>query len=405
LKNRENILIVLFTISFIGLYFSKTVLSIFPYLLLIYGFSHKGSLNRLVSFFKKPSIFSIFLIFFTYVLSGINSYNSSMWLTRLNTNLIYMIIPLGVYLSGPYNKSLINKIIASFSIINSLISLLLLYNYFMDYSHVNEIYLRGQTIKTPIIHVRYSYFVALSVTFSAYLYFTNFYIKYKLEKYLYGFMSIFLLIFIHLMAVRTGILSLYLTLLISVFFFSNKINKLKLGVSILGLLIGLMILSYNVFPSFKNKIEYVKWDIRSTLDGTAKYHTSDRIRINSIINGFKILKDNPLMGSGIGDIEYEMNKKYNINYPDLPQNLRFQPINQFVFILASMGLLGFILFFGLLLFPLFQIKQKHKLLFLLYTLTFLTFMGETTIELIVGKTAFLTLLSVLICYKEKELEY
>lgn len=372
-----------------------------PYGILIIGLTSNDSLLRLKSFFKSPAILSIFLIFFIYVFSGINSENSDMWLSRLNSNLIYLVYPLGVYLSGPYKKSFINKILACFVIINFLVSTYLFFNYIIEFNTVNETYLKGQTINTPIIHVRFSYFVAISILFSVYLFFQNLVFGIKSEKYVYAFIGLFLLMFIHIMAVRTGILSLYITVIVTAFYFAIKQKRWKLALIPIGTLFGFLIISYMYLPSFKNKIDYVKWDISNTLNDTAEFHTSDRIRINSIMNGLKIVKESPILGSGIGDIEMEMDKKYQIYYPDLPKEMRFEPINQFVFTLASMGILGFVLFYGLLLFPLVFIKKKHILLIPFYILTLSTFIGETTIELLVGKSAFLLILTILICYKEE----
>jgi len=389
--------LVVLILSFIGLYYSKTVLSIFPYLILVLGLSKKDAIERLKHFFGSPAVLSISLILFVYVFSGINSANTSMWLGRINTNIIFFVIPLGVFLLGPFDERFIDRVLGAFVAVNFIVSIYLLIAYFYNFQEVNNSYLKGQTIHTPIIHVRYSYFVALSIVFSVYLFLKN---RLSYTKYFYLIAALFLLVFIHIMAVRTGILSLYLTAILLAFYYAFVEKKYKLAVSTIGLIVSLMVLSYLFLPSVKNKINYVKWDIETTLNGTAKYHTSDRIRITSIINGFKILKDSPILGSGIGDIEDEMNKKYELNYKDLPKDMRFQPVNQFVFTLSSMGILGFVLYYGLLLFPLFYLRAKHLLLIPVYVLTLLTFLGETTIELMVGKTAFLVIVSLLICYED-----
>ncbi len=394
MDKKEKVLLFIFAISFFGLYYSKSVLSVFPYLLLLMGIFQKGFRRKISELVRRPAILSLSLIFFVYLLSGINSSNVEMWIGRLNTNLIYMVIPLGIYLSGPYKESFIDRVLGIFTLVNFIISIYLLTEYFYHFEEVNSSYLKGQTIHTPIIHVRYSYFVALSIVFSIYLFLKE---NIKIRKYLFGFVAIFLIVFIHIMAVRTGILSLYLSAVLIAFYYAFVYKRYMIAFSSIAALIVLIVLSYNFLPSVKNKINYVKWDIKTTLDGSAKYHTSDRIRIYSIINGLKIVKDSPLLGSGIGDIEEDMDKKYDLNYKDLPKEMRFQPVNQFVFTLSSMGILGFVLFYGLLLFPLFYLKNRHPVLPVFYILTLLTFLGETTIELMVGKTAFLVLLSLFIC--------
>lgn len=383
-----------------GIYFSKTILSIFPYVLLLTGFFNGDIKKRLKKFFTTPYMIALPSILLLYILSGINSSDTSLWLGRVNTNLIYLIIPLAVYLNGPYPEKFIDKVLAVFVILNTVINAWLLVNYIVDYQDTNSKYLQGQTIATPVIHVRYSYFVAISVIFAVYLYLKKFKFKYRFEPYLYGFSALFSLIFLHILAVRTGLVALYITAVFWAIFYSIKKKKPKPAIIIITAIISLGTFSYFFVPSFQNKIKYVAWDIKSTLDNSSKHHTSDRIRIYSIINGIKLWKESPVLGTGIGDIEKKMDEKYQINYPSLPRNMRFTPINQFVFILASMGTVGFVLFFGLLLYPLFALKQKHELLVIFYVLTFATFLGETTIELMIGKTTFLTLVSLFLFYKK-----
>lgn len=338
------------------------------------------------------------LIFSVYVLSGINSEDTGRWLEKINTNLIFIAIPLGVYLSGPYKKAILDKIIALFVLFNAILNIILLVIYVLHFDSVNQQYLYGQTIYTPIMHVRYSYFVAISIIFSFYLFYINFKTKYK---YFWAVVTLFLIVFIHILAVRTGILSIYITVFTLGIFYAVKFKKHKeLTIGLVSFLI-IIAVSFLTFPSIKNKISYSIWDIKSTLNNTAQYHTSDRIRIYSIINGLKLVKENPVFGTGIGDIYIEMDKKYDINYPDLPEKYRFGPIDQFLFTLASMGIAGFVILYGLLLIPLYFIKRKHRLLIPFYILTFSTFIGENTIELIVGKTAFLIFLSLFLCYKSE----
>ncbi|HHH54313.1 MAG TPA: O-antigen ligase domain-containing protein, partial [Bacteroidetes bacterium] len=185
-------------------------------------------------------------------------------------------------------------------------------------------------------------------------------------------------------------------------YYSLKYKKIKWLIGGIIFLVLSISLSLVLFPSFKNKIKYMVWDIKSTIENKAQFHTSDRIRIYSIANGIKIFKEHPLFGTGIGDLENEMKLKYKENYPELPEDMQFEPINQFVYILSGMGIIGFILYFGLLILPIFIIKNKHKLLVPFYILTFATFIGETTIEFMIGKTTFLILASLFICYNNNE---
>lgn len=392
-------MVIIFTLGFIGLYFSKTILSLFPFVLIILGFISNNGFSKFKAIIKRPEIISFFLIFLVYFFSGINSENTSQWIGRLNTNLLFISIPLGIYLNGPYTKKTSNYILSSFVFVNTFISIALVYIYIGNKDIVDKVYLQGQTIYTPIMHVRYSFFVAMSIIISIYLLYDNYHNK---TKYLYLLLTLFLIGFLHLLAVRTGLVAFYITFITIVFYYTFKLKKYFLGISSIALLIIFIISSYLFLPSVQNKVKYIKWDIQTTLNNTARYHTSDRIRILSIVNGLKLIKENPILGTGIGDIESEMSEKYKINYPDLPKEMRFEPINHAIFITASMGFLGFFAYYGLLLFPLFYIKKKHVLLIPIYILTISSFIGENIIELMIGKSAFLFIVALLISTKTKE---
>lgn len=406
LHQPNNRIVFLFLIAtyFIGLYYSKVVLSVFPYLILLYGLAMPKVKSRLISFGSNKGFISISLILLIYLISGINSTDILQWIQRVNTNLLYLIIPLGIYLNKEIIHEIIDEVLVLFVLANLVISTYLFGDYMMHQEIINTSYLSGKTLSTPIIHVRYSYFVAMSILFSSYLYLTDYQYKRFLNKYVFAVIGLLLLVFIHVLAVRTGIISIYITVMVMALYYILKHRKYTIGVTAIVLIIVIAGLSYTYLPSIKNKINYISWDITSTIDHTATHHTSDRIRINSIINGIKIFREHPFFGVGIGDLEAEMNTKYNANYPDLPLNLRFNPINQFVFILAAMGGMGFLLFFGLLITPLFLSGPKHLLLLPFYILSFSTFIGETTIELFIGKSAFLFILAVLLTPRNKNIK-
>ncbi|MEZ5006961.1 MAG: O-antigen ligase family protein [Chitinophagales bacterium] len=398
----RKVLLFLFLLICIGLYYSIFLLSVVPYLLLLLGLSNKDVRKKLRSFISHPKYYGLSLILLIYVLSGINSENTSNWLGRVNSNLIFLVIPLAFHLIGPLKKKYVNAFLAIYVVVNLVISIKLLVGYLLNFEEINDGYLRGKTIVTPIIHIWYSHLVAIAVLFSIYLTATKFYFVSKWERYLYGFAALFLMVFIHVLAVRTGLLALYLTLILSGCYYIFRTKKYKLGLAGFAALVLIFAVAYTSFPSFKNKMSYVKWDISTALDEHGAYHNSDRIRIYSILNGWILAKEHPFFGVGVGDIEEATDKKFEVTYPDLPMDLRYSPINQVVFSLACFGFLGMFAFYTFLCIPLFYFWRRHPLVIPFYMLTFSTFIGEQSIELIVGKTTFLMVVSVLVQTKEEE---
>jgi len=67
-----------------------------------------------------------------------------------------------------------------------------------------------------------------------------------------------------------------------------------------------------------------------------------------------VIKANPLLGVGYGDLPAAMNQFYDIKKIDLPQSYRYMPHNQYLTVWASAGLIGLIIFILSLTIPFFK---------------------------------------------------
>lgn len=257
----------------------------------------------------------------------------------------------------------------------------------------NEIYKTGKTMPTPILHIRYSLFLSFACLLGIVQLMEN-RLSTKKWKYLLGFLVLFLFIFIHILAVRSGLLALYFGFFISLLLVGRKYIT---GLQIVGLsfsLILLLVMATATIPSLKNKWQYTRHDIRTFMDGTGHYLYSDNLRLISIKNGLEILEANPMIGTGIGDIEAETIKMYNAYYPEIPPELQAMPINQIVFTLVAFGWVGGILFYIFFFYPLAYARHwRDPKIIVLYAATFASFFGHATIELQLGKAMFLVLIS------------
>ena len=265
--------------------------------------------------------------------------------------------------------------------------------YVFNYSTYSESYKTGKTISTPILHIRYSYFISLALLVG---------IALLIERNrLFGFMKktlpflvIFLFGFLHVLAVRTGLLSFYAGLGLFAIIAGKKYMKIQYMVGIASGLFLILFLAIQFVPSLKNKIQYSRYDLKMFMENTGHHLYSDNLRLISIKNGLDILNSNPMVGAGIGDIEVEMKERYKNLYPDIPLDLQATPINQIVFSLASFGFVGGILFFIFLFYPL--TYKEHLFdtkLLMIYGATLGSFMGDASIELQLGKVAFVVLIS------------
>jgi O-antigen ligase len=215
----------------------------------------------------------------------------------------------------------------------------------------------------------------------------------RLRKHVMLGSGIFLAVFVHILAVRTGLLALYGGLAVMWVFMVFREGKWRLGVISALAGFGLVLIAYNAFPSIANKLGYVMYDLRMMQEKGAQSEYSDNVRITSITHGIALLQDQPITGTGIGDIDAEMHRMYATKTPGFPIESRYPPISQYIFTLTAFGVLGAGLFFCFLLYPLFKSRFNYALL-AIYTVTLFASIGETTIELQLGKTAFIMLVCI-----------
>ena len=112
-------------------------------------------------------------------------------------------------------------------------------------------------------------------------------------------------------------------------------------------------------------------------DGGDRYSDSDRI--NSLIVGWEIFKEHPVAGTGIGDLKDVCNEKYESKFG--PEKYVLYPHNQYLFILAGMGLIGLIAFLLCLWGPVFMENHQHNYFFLAIVLVFsIGFLFDNALE-------------------------
>ena len=102
-----------------------------------------------------------------------------------------------------------------------------------------------------------------------------------------------------------------------------------------------------------------------------------------------IIKENPLIGVGTGDVKHAFEEQYNKMNSPLTKEWRLRSHNQFLAIGTAFGLIGIVLFLITLFYPLFT-KQKFNDYFYLmfFCVAFLSLFGEDTLETQNGVTFF-----------------
>ena len=205
-----------------------------------------------------------------------------------------------------------------------------------QYQSVIEALSHGRPVNTPISHIRYSLMVALAICSTFYLVQDNAPGRGALWLKILG---VYLIIFLHILAVRSGLVALYVVGLFQTFRYLYRSRKPLHALAIIAFMVVIPFFSYHLIPSFKERISYMMEDVARYREMQWNNY-SDAERILSIRAGLSIAADHIWFGTGTGDLRNEMKHYF---YEQFYKDTFIMPHNQFVSVLAGSGIVGLFL--------------------------------------------------------------
>ena len=348
------------------------------------------AIRRMLRIFQYPPFAAVALLFFIVLLSFWQVEDYGYWLGRLRIKVPFLALPL-VFLGHPRLEERQWQGLLYFLLFLLLATAIGVgLNYWINYEEIQQMLKQGQPMPTPRNHIRYSLMLALGVVSGGYLYSTGYYWRYVQERYFILGATLFLFLFIHLLSVRSGILALYVALFLLSVRYILVSRRYGLGMGILIALIAMPVAAYQYVPSFRAKVDYMRWGLIKFQEGEGASY-ADTGRIVSLKVGWELAKQHPLFGVGAGNLQQEVEKVFERSYPQLPEPL--VPHNQFLFVLAGTGIVGLLLFLLGLFYPLFYHgNYRHPFLLGFYGIVLTAFLIEHTIENSMGVGFFLVFL-------------
>lgn len=348
-------------IMFAGLFFSRFLLSAGMIGFIILCFLHVEIHIHLRNYLATPLLWGISLLFLIPLISGAWSEDKDRWLEIVKIKTPLLFLPLAF--AGPIriNRTqwqLLAYIFIAFLLGSTIWTMSI---YLSNTDLVNTSYLQAKTMDTPLgnDHVRYSWLISIGFYITAVLAFMHSRAA-KWVSLIWIVTALWFLIFLHILSARTGLLSAYLMILLTVtWLFYKKINQ-KTAIVMLLLAISLPFLAYQTLPSFQNKIKFFLYEKGFFEKTNYLAGSTDAVRIISIKAGWELMNETPLQGKGFGDIQTESVKWYEKNYPGMKESDKILPSSEWMIYGAGggwSGLLIYILSMGTVFFT----RSKNKL--------------------------------------------
>lgn len=377
---------------FIGLACARAMASIGMMALLVAPFLFSSPIEVVKKYMVRKELWILALYFTIVFASGLYSDDKKEWLNWVRIKLPYIALPLAFAGISKLNNKKFIAVLYGFVITFFVVTVFILIRYALNYEAINASYHQGATIAIPYSHIRYTLMLAFSFFCAIYLYSRKYFLFNAQEKWLQLFFAVFAFIALHILSVRSGLLALYIGIAFLAFYLAFSYKKHLIGASMLVTLFAVPILAYQFVPSFKAKVDYMRYDWHEYSQG--RYNNlSDAIRIISTKVGIEVWKQSPVIGVGAGDIRAEVAKVYEQQFPQITDYNRKVPHNQLVWVLATTGVIGLALFLIAFFLPLFS-NQLYKFwpALVLHLILFASFFTEDTFEEQIGTGFYLIFL-------------
>ena len=366
---RGPLIFILLASMMVALFISRAFLSVTMICFILVSFFHDDPRQQLKTFFSSPILWAMSLLFCVPLLSGAWSNDREQWMDMLRIKIPLFFLPLAFAAPFHFSSRQWLQLSVIFLSLLACTSIWSMYLYVSNMAAVNESYLQAKTMITPMEndHVRYSWLIATGVLLGSWTGWKRRNTR-DILFWLLIITCIWLVIYLHVLAVSTGLISFYIMLLGAIIWSFISLRNGRSAISLLLILILLPVAAYLFLPSFRNRISYIRYDFSYFRDARYLPGANDAVRLISIRTGWELMNDSPLTGVGFGDIDEEARKKYAAGYPTMLERDKILPGSEWMMYGAGAGWPGMMIFTAVMLVPFF-IRIREKLCWWLLNIT------------------------------------
>lgn len=324
-----------------------------------------------------------------YAISFFWSSDTADWRTHMSAKIPFLFLPLAFGFLPAFSQNQLKL----FSIITALMLMVgAIYSslpFFSSPDFYADAYIKSKVLRTPARgdHIRFSLTIALFIIWCAYSWPVY---SSKILKWFIGFSMVLLTVYLHLLAARTGLIVLYLFVILwGVFIVARK--NILVAVSVFVLLASVAFVSVNYIPTLKSRLGYLSYTLILYNRGEISGIYSDMGRLISYDIAIKCIRESPVFGVGVGDMYNEMHSGYSKWYPDVNHEIQLLPHNQFMVVALGCGLVGLFLFTVWIFAPLKLVKKGREgfFFFIVWLALFTPLLVEPAFEIQFGVFVYL----------------
>lgn len=167
---------------------------------------------------------------------------------------------------------------------------------------------------------------------------------------------------------------------------------------------GITNVNYQNIVNLQARLQQIFWEINTYITTGNPTGHSVTMRYEYWKTAVSIIKDNPIVGVGTGDVNQAFLNKYDEIKSPLSQRWRLRAHNQLLTFAVSFGVLGLLWFLFSLVYPLLSTPKNVDYIYLIFVaIAALSMLTEDTLETQAGVT-FFTFFNCLFWFREKQIK-
>jgi len=368
----------------IGVFFSPAINSISNAALILTWLIEGKFQEKWSTLKKSKSFWALLSVFAIHIIGLLYTENFEYALKDLKIKLPILLLPIVFASSISLSKKQFERILEILILTAFVSSLYAFYIYIRFYGNeIKEL----REISTIISHIRLSLMNAIASFAAFYLIFTKKENLISIRNILLLSIGIWLFIFNGILGARMGILIYFVMAALFAFFLIYTLRKWWLTISLILAVIALPVVTYLSIPSVKIRVDEIKYELNNYQHGGDPSGQSIAQRFVFWKIAIDIFKTSPVIGIGTGDVKDAYTAYYDAHPTIIQEKFQHRAHNQYLTILFTFGVIGFIIFMYGIISPMFFEKKYFDYFYVIFLISFLLSMTmEDTIETQAGVT-------------------
>jgi len=324
-----------------------------------------------------------------YAISSLWSDNTGFWNIHFNVKLPILLLPLAF----TFLPSFSDRQLRIYTVCTGILLLLGAgYSAMFLVNHMDfymEQYRTSKVLPTPAEddHIRFSISIACYIIWGVYIWPR---LNTRSIKIIIACILVLLTVYLHVLAAKSGIISLYI-FIIALGFYFLMIKKVKTALAGIIIVIVLFFTALKTIPTFSQRIGYISYTyiVFERGDRSGKY--GDIGRLISYKIALKKIIEHPWTGVGTGDMMNVMREGYKKWYPQIKEEDQLLPHNQLMDVALGCGMPVAAIFSIWLFYPLVWIRKNRDgfFMFVIWLVFLVNLMIEPFLEVQFGVFVYL----------------